>query len=324
MNRTRSTGVLIVVSVIMLLCAHYVSAETLNRVVALVNNEVITLHELNQKIKEMTGSRPEDLSLLDQNRYLETRRTVLELMIDERITLDKIQELGIKVLPRQIDAAIESIKKDNRLTQEDLKAKLEKEGITLERYREKIKKDLEHHRLINFEVRSKIIIREEHIEEYYRKHKKEFSSEGEVYLAHIFLVRKNPGDDEEIRELYKKGEKIITKLRMGDDFGELARKFSEGPGASEGGDLGVFKTEQLEPELRKVLEALPEGGFSELMERPNGIQIILLKKREEAEVKPLEEVRDAIFGILFREEVDKRYKPWIKELREKSYTKIIF
>ena len=323
MKRMRSMGVLIF-SVIMLLCAHYVSAETLNRVVAIVNDEVITLHELNQKIKEMTGSKPEDLSVMDQNRYLETRRTILELIINERITQEKVRELGIKVTSKQVDAAIENIKSDNQWTHEQLKAMLEKSGLTYEKYREKIKKDLERHRLINFEVRSKIIIREEHISDYYRKHKEEFSSEGKVHIASIFLALKNPEDDEEIRELYKKGEGILTKLRMGADFKELAKKFSEGPGAAEGGDLGVFKTEQLEPELRKILEALSEGGFSELMVRPNGIQIIMLIKKEKAEVKPFEEVRNAILGILFREEVDKRYKPWIKELRERSYTKIIF
>ena len=104
----------------------------------------------------------------------------------------------------------------------------------------------------------------------------------------------------------------------------MAGKYSEGPGADEGGDLGVFKTAQLDPELRKILETIPAGGVSDLIIRPQGIQIIRLIAKERGKLKRLDEVRDAIYGLLYREEVNKRYENWIEELRERSYTKIIF
>ncbi|MDY7037074.1 MAG: peptidyl-prolyl cis-trans isomerase, partial [Thermodesulfobacteriota bacterium] len=187
-----------------------------------------------------------------------------------------------------------------------------------------IKKDLERFKLINFEVRSKIIIREEQIIQYYKRHKAEFNIKGTVHLASIFLVRKNPEDEDEMRELQGKAKDILTRLREGQDFGALAREFSQGPGADEGGDLGSFKTSDLEPKLQKILETMPEGGISDLIIRANGIQIIKLIKKQAGKERPFEEVRNSIYAILLKEEINKRYKLWINELRERSYTKIIF
>jgi peptidyl-prolyl cis-trans isomerase SurA len=137
-----------------------VRAEICNRVVAVVNNEIITLYELNSRLKELTGLEPAVLRMKDEKGYLNARRRVLDLLIDERIATEKIQELGIKVTQKEVDSAIERIKQENSLTHEDLLHSLEAKGLTYETYQENIKKDLERMRLINFEVKSKIIIRE--------------------------------------------------------------------------------------------------------------------------------------------------------------------
>lgn len=324
MKGIRSTGVLIFSVIIVLTLFRPVSSEIFNRVVAVVNDEVITLHELNQKIKEMTGLTPEGLRLRGEEPYLQARRRVLELIIDDRIAQKKVQELGINVASRQIDEAIEKIKQDNLWTHEDLLARLKKNGMGFKEYREGIKGDLERFRLINFEVKSKIIIREEQISRYYEEHMEEFTEVGNVHLASIFLRRNDPDDEGEMRELYQKGKDILSRLKKGEDFGTLAKKFSEGPGADDGGDMGIFKTSHLEPKLRKLCEVMPEGAFSDLIVRPNGFQVIKLIKKQKAEIKPLGEVRDAIYGTLFREEVNKSYTSWIGALRKSSYTKIIF
>jgi peptidyl-prolyl cis-trans isomerase SurA len=302
----------------------HAASEPLNRVVAIVNNEVITLHELNKKIKEMTGLTPEDIKARSEEVFLETRRQVLDLLIDERITQEKIKELNIKVSQRQVEEAVERIKRENQVTHEDLLSKLKMDGLTYEKYLEKVRKDLERMQLINSEVRSKIIISEDKVKQYYEEHKAEFSAEEKVHLAGIFIARKAPKKEEGADELFKHGEEILAKLRKGADFAELAKKFSEGPGADEGGDLGVFDTAQLEPELRKILEGMKVGGYSDLIVRPNGIQIIKLIKREGGKRKPLEEVREAVYSILYQGEVNERYMSWIRQLRERSYTKITF
>ena len=113
---------------------HTLAAETCNRVVAIVNDDVITLHELNKKMKEVTGLAPEDLRFQDEERYLQTRREVLELIINDRIAQEKIRELGIQVDEEQVDSAIERVKSDNKLTQEDLVAGLKREGMSYESF----------------------------------------------------------------------------------------------------------------------------------------------------------------------------------------------
>ena len=299
-------------------------AETLNRVVAIVNDDIITLHELNKKIRELTGMTPVDLKGRNVEQFYETRRQVLELLIDDKITNAKIQEMGIKVDQKEIDEAIEKVKRDNKWTQEDLLYRLQQEGLSLEKYKEHMKTDLERNQLINYEVRSRIVIREEMMKEYYEENKKKFNAEMKVHLASITLIRQDPKDETELLALKKKGEEILAKLKAGENFQVLARQYSQGPGAEEGGYLGVFKFDELDPGLKKVLEVIPEGGFSDLIVRQNGIQIIMVVRKEGGKVRSFEDVKDAIYGILYQEEINKRYMAWIKDLREHSYTKIVF
>jgi peptidyl-prolyl cis-trans isomerase SurA len=299
-------------------------AELCNRVVAVVNDEVITLHELNKKIREMTGVAPADLELRNKERYLEARRQVLEFLIDERITRDKIEELGIQITEKELDASLEQIKRDNQWTHEDLLKALEKQGLTYEKYQERMKKELERIKLIEFEVKSKIIIREEAIKSYYEEHKEKFSTDEKVHLAAIFLVRQDSDNQKETDELLQRARQIMDRLKAGENFAALAAKFSQGPGADEGGDLGEFRADQLEPNLRRMIESMPVGGVSEPVLMSNGVQIIRLLEREKGKTRSFQEVKNAIYTILYRQEVNRRYEAWIKELRESCYTKIIF
>ena len=300
------------------------AAEVCNRLVAVVNNDVITLYELNNRMKEMTGAMPEELKLKSEAMYLDARQKILELLIDEKIAQAKIKELRIQVSERQMDSYVEKLKRDNQWTQEDLVAGLEKEGLSYEKYRERIKRDIERAQLIEYEVRSKIIIRDEAIQKYYEEQKGTFGVAEKAQLAGIFLMRKNLKSEEEMRELYRKAQEIAAKLKAGADFSQMAGTYSEGPGAKEGGDLGQFTVDHLEPGLKGVVEALPEGGISDPLVRPNGIQIIKITKKQTGKIRSLEEMKEAIYGILYQEEVNRRYQNWIKELRESAYTRVVF
>lgn len=299
------------------------AAEPLNRIVAFVNNEVITLHELNSRIRELTGMTPDQLKSRGVEVFKNARQQILESMIDEKIAEAKIKELNITVSQRQVDEAIERFKAENRLTQESLMSALQKDGLSYEKLLEKLKKDLERAQLINTEVKSKIIITDERIRKYYEENKDKYAGDARVHLAGIVLLRKNSGQEESER-LRKKGEEILQILKRGEDFEAVAKRYSEGPGAEEGGDLGSFKISQLESELQEILRNVPVGENTGLIEKQNGIQIIRLLKREGGQGRDLNEVKDAIISAIYQEEVNERYMAWIKELRERSYTKIIF
>jgi len=264
MNGMKSICVLIFSVFVAVSFSQYASAETSNKVIALVNDEVITLHELNNKIEEMTGLTPNQIRSKDEKSYIETRGKIIELLINEKLTQEKVMEMGIEVTSNQIDNTIENIKTNNKITHEELIADLMNKGMTYEKFQDIIKKDLERMMLINYEVKSKIIIRESQLLEYYENHKEQYTIEGRVHLAGIFL-NNHQNDAKGLRDLSKKGEDILARLRNKKDFGELAKDISEGPGANEGGDLGIFKTAQLDPVLRKALKTCPWAGSVNLL-----------------------------------------------------------
>ena len=301
-----------------------VQGETFNRVVAVVNDDVITLFELNKKIKELTGRNSKELRKMDEAAFLETRRKVIDYLIDERIAGEKIKELSIRVGDQEIDEAIERIKKNNQWTQQDLVEKLEKEGIAYDKFREKIKNDLSRMQLLNIEIRSKIIIREEEIQQYYDDHREEFTVGGDFRIAAIFLSTPEGSGADGKQRVMDLAKDLIKQIQGGADFSELARKYSQGPGAAEGGDLGYFKKKDMDRNLSEILDNLPEGGVSQPIVLDRGIQIIKMVEKRSGKEKGLDDMRDAIYNILYQKEVNKKYEIWMKEQRENTYTKIIF
>ena len=304
-------------------CSWAEAPEVSNRVVAFVNDELITLHELNKKIQEVTGYSAAFLEEKDKRKFSDMQMMVLKHMIDQKLTEKKVKELGIDISAQEVDSAIEYMKKVNGMTQEDLMAHIKKLKIDYPKYRERIRSDLERMQLINLEVKSKIIVRDEDIQEYFDKHIEDYKVPGEVHLAGIFLVQQDPLDGSEKEGLIIKAREIIARLKNGEDFSSLAAQYSMGPGADEGGDLGKFEAAQLAPELAEVVEKLSVGDISEPLIGSGNVHVIKLLDRKEGRTKGLEEVRDAIHAVLYKEEVDKRFHAWIEELRAKSYTKIM-
>ncbi len=324
MNGMRNFFISTFCAVILLGSTSRVSAEITNRLVAFVNDEVITLYELEKKMGEVTGKKPKDIRGQDEQQYSEIRHEILEELINEKITQAKIAELGIKVSEGEIDSYIEDVKTGNQFTQEQLIEELKAQGLTYEKFRESIKKDMERDQLIDYEVKSKAIVREEQITKYYQDHIKEFKTEEKVYLAGIFLMKNNTDNEEESAALTKKAEWILSRLKNGEDFGVLAKEFSQGPGADEGGELGAINTSQINQDLLDIIEKLPEDGISDLINKDDSIQIIKLIKREGGETTPLEEVKDKIYEKLYSQEINNRFSSWLKELRESSFTKVVF
>jgi len=300
-----------------------VSAEICNRIVAAVNEEIITLYELNGRIKELTGSEPLDLKNQDKTGFIKARQNILDLLINEKISHDKVVELGIEVSPKEMDAAIEQIKTRNNWTHEDLISGLKKQGTSYKTYRKKMKKDMEQMRLIDFEIKSKIIIRDDTIKKYYEDHLDEYKSEEKVRLA-IILLTEDASTQDGKSSLSQRTKEVISRLKNGEDFAVLASTFSNGPGAEDGGDLGFIRTAQLDPKLKRIINTLNVGDMSKPIMTPAGIQIIKVLEKQDKGVKTLEQVRNAIYEILYREEINKRFMAWIKELRETAFIKVIF
>ena len=307
-----------------LLLAPDLYAANNNRVVAFVNEDVITLYELNNRIEELTGKTIDELKAENEKEFLSIRDKVLDLMIDDKLAQAKIKELKLEVSDADVDDYIEYVKEQNKFTQEELIAQLKREGITYDKFREKVKDDLGRRSLIDREIREKLVITEEDISDYYQSHKKDYEKPGKAHIASIFLVPDSPESQSQLDELEKKGKEILARLKNGEDFGALAREFSNGPGAEEGGDLGSIKLTDVDPKILKVINSLKEGEVSSLINMGNRLQIIKLIKMNKIDLVPLDKVKDSIYDKIYNKEMDKRYEAYMAELRKNAYTKKIF
>lgn len=299
-----------------------IPAEETNRIVAIVNNDVVTLYELNIKIKELTGIDPAKIRQTSEERYLETRRTVLENLIEDRIAQEKVKELNITVSDREVDAAIERIKEQNHLTQEALLAELQARSMSFESYRENVRKDLEKMKLITEEVKSRIVITEDNARRYYEENKEEFQKDATVRLAVIILPHESQGGRR--GNPVPDARDLVERIRAGEPLGPLAKQYSIGPAAERGGDLGEFKVKDLYPELARSIEGLQQGEVSEPVRTPAGVQIIQVVTRHDGGLRSFEEEKERIYDILYKEAVNERYSAWIRDLRRNAYTQIIF
>ena len=300
-------------------------AEVVDRIIAYVNDDIITLSELNERTNAFVAARRQNPFLREEEQSLEEiRRNILDLLINERLAAQEISRLKISVSDEEVAEAIGTILRENRLTQETLEAKLRQDGKTIEDLREQIKAGLEQKKLVNREVSSKTVITDEMIQAYYEDHIEEFQRKERWRIQDIYLPFTPTDTPEERTHLRNVAKQILERLRTEDDFTSLAKRYSQGPGAEAGGDLGFFSKGELEPVLEAAIEALKPGEVSPDIETTRGIHIIKLTEVDKTPAKPLEEVEGTIRDLLYRREVDFRYREWLSGLRERSYVKIVY
>jgi peptidyl-prolyl cis-trans isomerase SurA len=301
------------------------AAELVDRIIAYVNDDIITLSELNERTNAFVASRRQNPFLREQEQSLEKiRQSMLNLLINERLASQEISRLKISVSEAEVNEAIEAIMRENRLTQETFEAELRKEGRTVEDLREQIKASLEQRKLVNREVRSKTVITDEMVEAYYREHIQEFKKKERWHIQNIFLPFSPTDTPEERAHLRDLAQQILERVRAGIDFGLLAKNYSQGPGAEAGGDLGYFARGELEPVLEAAVENLEAGEVSPDIETTRGIHIIKVIEVDKSPAKSLAVVQENIRNVLYRREVDFRYREWLIGLRERSYVKIVY
>lgn len=323
-GKVSGTFLLVVLCTLCTMSSPNLRAEITNRVVATVNSDIITLYELNNSIEQVTGLSVSNLRLRDERRFYQVRRAVLNNLINQKITEQQVRRLGIKVTDRDIEEAIEKVKRENNLTHEELLDTLRLEGITLKEYKEQMKREIQRARLVDYEVKSKIVITEEDLRNYYQNHIEQFSEAHKVKLARILLKIENPANKGGIADVRDLGEEIVRNLEGGSDFSDMAKVYSQGPAGSEGGCLGWIPFDQLDPSLKKRIAKLSPGEYTEFHECPYGVQIVQLIDERKEGIKPFEEVRDAIYSKLFKGKVEEKYAAWLSKLREESFIKVVF
>lgn len=301
------------------------SAEVLDRIVAVVNDDIITLFELNrsfkpyaEKIRGLGYSTDKERKML-----FKVREDMLNQLIDQKIKDQEIKRVGIEIGEQEIDQTIERIKEANFYTDEDLRGALSKDGLTMEEYRERIKEQILRTKLINLKVRSKIVITKEDITSYYENHQDKYGGKKKYNLYNIIIKVPSFTDEKEKLKIKARMDEILTELNAGKSFETTAKSYSESSLGAEGGDLGLFGLDELSPQLRNAIKEMKAGEFTPVLDTDQGFQIFFVKEIVKTSGKPLEEVSPEIEKILFNEIVEKKFQSWLGDLRNQSVIKII-
>ncbi|MGD2185891.1 MAG: SurA N-terminal domain-containing protein [Desulfobacterales bacterium] len=300
-------------------------AVVVDRIVAVVNEDLITLYDLNKTFEpyEENIKALEYAPEKERETLFKLRTDLLNRLIDRKLTDQIIKKNNIEVSEKEIDTALERLKEARSLTDEDLRAGLSRQGITLEEYRKNIKQQLLRTKLVNREIKSKIVITEKDIKNYYDAHREKYAGETKYHIWNIFIKLPKFADESAKSTAFEKMESVITKLKQGRTFESLAADDSDSPMAPKGADLGLYRLNELSSQLRKVVVDMKAGDFSPIIETDFGYQIIYVQKIVKTDAKLLAEVKSEIQEILYNEAVDNRFKAWLEELRKGAHIKII-
>jgi peptidyl-prolyl cis-trans isomerase SurA len=307
------------------------SAELLDRVVAVVNEEVITLSDLEKEgeryyreiaAKAPAGSLPETLK--------RAREDVLDSLIEKRLIAQQAKAKNISVSKDEVEAAFQQMREQSGLSAADFLAKLQSEGMTEPAYREQLKNQVLQGKLVNADVRSKVVITDEDILDYYDTHYTSQVGGDGYYLLQIgttWLDRKNPGLSQEAlqagkAEARKRVEEIWELAKKGEDFKVLAGKYSEFPSKTDGGDIGVFQLDEMAPYMQEAVKNLQPGGISEIIETPEGYQFFKLLNSQDGTIvvkTPFEQAKEEIRKNLLEQRLQKAYGEWMNGLKDQAY-----
>ncbi|KPK28451.1 MAG: hypothetical protein AMJ61_02420 [Desulfobacterales bacterium SG8_35_2] len=303
-----------------------------DRVVAVVNNDVITLSELEKAGREFFERIKTQAPAAEVDRALEkAREEVLSRLVDKFIVQQQAEKLSITVSEQEVDTALDQILARNNATIEDFKKELAAMKISEQEYRENLRDQIVQSKLVSYEVRSRIVITEEDIKAYYQKEYTQEEGMGGYHILQMGFTWRNTvtlaeaGFDtkEAARE---KAEEIRARVLDGESFTELAKTYSNLPSAHDGGDIGLFQKDEMAAYMKDVILAMRPGEISPIIETGNAFQFFKLLSVREGDLvvkAPYEAVREEIRDDLYRQQMEEQYKAWVKSLREESYIKIL-
>ncbi len=299
------------------LCALVCRAELIDRVAAVVNNDIITLSEVETRIApDAQRLRNEP----DATRRAEARTVLLkrglELLVGEKLMETQVRELNIEVADSEIEMGMDDVKKQNNINTEQFEGLLAQEGYTLVSYKAFMRKHLARLKLVNLKVRSKVKISDEDLKAEYARWAHDESNEFEVHARHLLVQVAPKATPEQIEVARLKAAMLMEEARKpGTNFAELAKKKSEGPSAADGGDLGFFKRGVMVAEFEKAAFTLPVGGISDPIRTKFGWHVLKVEEHKVLSAPPFEEVKEQLRDKMLRGQLEKYTDQYVQELR---------
>jgi peptidyl-prolyl cis-trans isomerase SurA len=295
--------------------------RTVDRILAQVNDEIITMSELNRELTQFkqelaTRYSGEQLEQMIQK----AEKQALENLIEQKLVYQKAVELGITAnVDSRVSAAVQEVLKQNNLKDTDeLENELGKQGMTLRDFRDAIRKKIVNDDLIGEFVGSRITLLTPEIDKYYKDHQAEFSTPEEVTLSEIVITI--PDDD---KAAQNKINDIRRRLEQGEAWNSLASQYSNGPTANKGGSIGTYIVSKLHSDIVKAIKGVKETEVSQPQKLKEGSYVIYrVDSRKEAGLRPLDQVRDDIKNTLYQKKFNPEYQRFVNQLKEDAYIQI--
>ncbi len=299
------------VAALALAAASPARAEVVDRIVATVDGEPITLREVERYAADRGAPNLPQAQLL-------------QALITEKLLEREVKAEGIVVRDEDIDAYVAEIKARNHLDDDAFARALAAQGMTLEAYRARVKSEIEKTQLVSREIRGHVTVSPQEIERYYQAHLADYEVGARVTVRDIFFPVDTGADPAAVEHVRAKAEEVRALASGGRRFEDLARQFSEGPGADNGGLLGTFARGEMEPALEEAAFKLAPKEVSPVLRTSKGFHILRVDAVTPAGHKPLDDVRDDIRENLYNQQLESRFSDWLSRgLRERHHVEVL-
>ena len=291
-------------------------------IIARVNNDVITLPEYQKAEQQLhdevthdcAGCPPDQMDAL----FKQQQKDLLRGMIDQLLMVQRTKDMGISV-ESDLAKRLDEVRQQNGLaTLDDLKKGVEASGLTWEDYKTTIRNGLLQKEVVRREVGSHIDISSEEVKQYYEAHPQEFTLPERVTLSEISLSTEGKSPDEFVA-VRDKLEGLRASVVHGNDFNQVARLYSEGSTAKDGGGLGTFKRGELAPQFDAIVFQMGKGQISDVIQTRTGFEVLKVEDHLQAGLQPLDKVEADIRNTIYALKMQPRMRDYLAELREQSY-----
>jgi peptidyl-prolyl cis-trans isomerase SurA len=300
-------------------------AKMVEEIVARVNNDIITLTQLERARQTLRDEIKQECASCSsaqvEAQYDQQSKNVLRDLVDQSLLVQKAKDDGIDV-DADVVKALDRIRQQNSIpSMEAFQKAVETSGMNWEDYKDSIRNRLLTQQVIRREVGSQIIIDHEDVRKYYDTHKKEFDRPEEVYLREIFVSTqgKSPA---EIPTLEKKADNLLKRVQNGESFSALAKAYSDGPTAKDGGDLGGFQKGQLAKELEDAVFQLHRNQTTGVIRTAQGFEIVQVVEHYDAGLQPLGKVEDEVMNDIYQDRLKPALRNYLDQLRKESFVMV--
>ena len=255
-----------------------------DRIVAVVNDEVITSNELNDRVQLVVRQLQRGGGQLPPADVLQ--RQLLERMINDRVQVQLAKESGIRVDDATVEKAVQRIADDNNLSMTDFRAALERDGIRFSRFREDMRNEILLQRVREKEVENAVVVTDAEVETELAREARERGGDTEYQLAHVLVLVPQQATPEQIESRRRRALQALSELRRGATFAQVSATYSDAPDALQGGELGWRAAGRLPSVFLDAIEKLQPGEVSDILRSPNGFHVLKLLDKRGKDAQP--------------------------------------